>query len=960
MLPLLLLALLAIAEHTSARPAHPLHITVLGDSPSLRLAGQDAARYLRLLLCGHGPATSACIAQSPTLPAPGLPSVLIATVGALSAAQLAALPAGHLSQLTGDAHLVAPVGGGVTLCTGATPRAALYAVYTLLEALGARFYLTGDVLPQPNASLSLPAAPILSVPLFAERGLNPFHDFPMGPDWWTLEYFKLLGTQMAKMKMNKWGFHTYPAPSAGFEPLAWVGTAAQYDAATGAVLPADGGAYTSSWYLTQDFPRGNVPGSVSRATSDYCCGASLPFPRDCYGSQAQAQQCWPATAQDSAAVLNGAAELLQGAFAWGARTGGISACLGSEMPLVPPPGSTASTAELYAGMFGRAAAAIPAADCWWLWTTEAVEDHGNGKGYPQNNPLWEQLRLEIGTALAARDAAAPALAVGANGWCLGPGDNSSYFDKVVADPRFSLAAIDGCLGWCDVDPAFAEVKAHPATVVAWMEDDLGLAGAELWVQRTLDHAADAARYNASGLLGLLWRTFETAPQVAALAAAGWNTTTTTAATTSSPSAPPTASALSLYTDFCTASFGAATAQVCASLFLSLDGAAPGAPTFEPQRSLLPRGCQACCGGPVQPLGGQEGAVAVLNTSAWEAWGGAVAGAGASARAAQWVGLMLYHAALSEACLAAQRLAVAAGQVVDEASAREVGFPALAALTWAWTDMMTALLGYASTPGELGMVAAHEGGNWPSYFLSTAGPILTYASACAQVDSPQSACFWDNYTSPSGRVLPHTVSLNSASNTREGCAGACAAAGYPLAGVEFGVACFCGAALPPASASLPASACAAMPCAGAPREGCGAADIISVYPSHCPAAPGVPPGLLPSSGYAGAAPRLWLSAPRSTVGAEEGGVAVEAVVLAGPGGGAVAVSAVWWVVPGSGSGGNSSTPLVYEGGGRGIWSALLPLPTDPQAVLEYVVVAQWPGGGSTAVPVEGAQSVVVVA
>ena len=36
-----------------------------------------------------------------------------------------------------------------------------------------------------------------------------------------------------------------------------------------------------------------------------------------------------------------------------------------------------------------------------------------------------------------------------------------------------------------------------------LEDDEGLAGAELWVARTRDHAAHAASYAASGLLGLL-------------------------------------------------------------------------------------------------------------------------------------------------------------------------------------------------------------------------------------------------------------------------------------------------------------------------------------------------------------------------------------------------------------------------------------------------------------------------
>ncbi len=744
---------------------------------------------------------------------------------------------------------------------------------------------------------------------------------------------------------------SYPFHSAGPEPLAWVGTTAQFDPASGAVLPEGGGAYVSSWYLTEDFPRGNLPGSVTRATSSYCCGAALAFPRDCYGSDAQASQCWPTSAQDSAAVLNNAAALLQGAFAWGAKTGGISACLGSEMPLVPPPGSNASTAELYEGMFGRAAAAIPAADCFWLWTTEAVEDHGNGKGYPQSNPLWGQLTGEIYTALQARDRAAPGLAVGTNGWCLGPGDNASYFDLVINDPRFSLASIDGSLGWCDVDPSFASVKRHPATVIPWMEDDLGLAGGELWVERTLAHAADAARFNASGLLGILWRTFETSPQIAALATAAW----VQQQQQPSPSAPPPPSTASVYGDFCTANFGAATAATCTALFLSMDGAVPGAPTFDATRSRLPRGCQACCGGPVEPLGGQEGPIRTLNTTAWEVWASGVVGAGASARAWQWVGLMQYHAALSNACYSAQRLAEAAAAVVDAETAREIGFPALAAMSWAWTAMMTALLGYATSPGQLGMVGAHEGMNWPSNFLTAAGSILRYTSACAPVESPASACFWDNYTL-TGRALPHTVTLDSASNSREWCAGACAQQGYPLAGVEFGVACFCGTVPPPASTALPNAACAAMPCAGALGEGCGAADIISVFPSACPAAPGVPPNLFPSAAFAGSAPRMWLSAPRSTVGTEEGGVAVEAVVLAAqqPSG----VSAVWWTLPGSG---NTTTPLARVGGeSRGLWAASLPLPADSNTVLEYIVVAQWQGSGATVtVPVEGAVSVVVV-
>jgi hypothetical protein len=143
-------------------------------SSELRLARADAARYSRLLRCGHGPAV--CAPPSP-------PATIFIGVASELPPLLASAPFNGSGSalgsvaLVGDAHLVAPVASGV-VCVGATPRGALYAVYTLLEALGARFYLTGDALPAPNASLALPTAPLLRAPVFAERGLNPFHDFP--------------------------------------------------------------------------------------------------------------------------------------------------------------------------------------------------------------------------------------------------------------------------------------------------------------------------------------------------------------------------------------------------------------------------------------------------------------------------------------------------------------------------------------------------------------------------------------------------------------------------------------------------------------------------------------------------------------------------------------------------------------------------------------------------------------
>ena len=943
LLPLLLL-------RCAATPfAEPWIVYSAHSSPPL--AARDAVRYLRLLRCGWDASCSSSVLLAPAgeLPEAGGwrgRAVLVAPLADVPAEVLAALPHLPAAAAGGDAHAFATaalVGGAeVTLCTGAGPSGTLYSVYALLRSLGARFYIAGDVLPPPAPALALPRAgapPAVAVPIFARRGLLPFADFSVGVDFWSADEYRAVGTQMVKAGMNFWGFHTYPFLSAGPEPSVWVGTVGDFDAASGNVTLA--GAYVSSWYLTQHFPRGNLPGEVSRPTSSYAAGAAALFDRNCYGSPAQAAECWPTTPAASAAVLNNAAALLESAFSWAARMG-VATCLGIEVPLVPPPGSNASLAELYTGIFARAAAATPSVACMWLWTTEAVEDHGNGRGLPQSNPLWARLAAEIGVALAARDAAAPAMAVGVNGWTLGPGDNASYFDRVIDDARFSLSAIDGCLGWCAVDPAYANVTRHAATVIPWMEDDEGLAGAELWVNRTLDHASHAAGYAASGLLGLLWRTWETEPQLAALAAAGWST----------PDGQPLTDA-AVYADWCAANFGADTAATCASLFLGLDGAAGGGGgTFSPAAALLPRGGQGCCGGPLSPQG-EAGPLRFLNTSAVEAWAASVTGAAAGERARRWAGLLVYHASMTTVCEAGQALQAAMPRVVDEASAREFGFPALAALSWAWTAMLTALLEVTTTAGELGMLAAHEGSNGPSNFFSIAAPLRPYMAACPPYDAPAAACFADNYTR-TGRALPYTVTLSNAGCSREWCAQACVDAGYALAGVEFGVACFCGDAMPPPADALPVAACAAMACAGAPAERCGDADVISIFPAACPAAPDLPPGLLPARGYAGAR-RAWQMPVRTTVAAAEGGLDVRVAVLAPAPPAAVALT--WWLVPGPAA--NETLPLTLVAAGRGLWHARVPLPADDSKVLVYVVDVAFDDGGRLAVPVEGAQTVVVL-
>jgi hypothetical protein len=330
-----------------------------------------------------------------------------------------------------------------------------------------------------------------------------------------------------------------------------------------------------------------------------------------------------------------------------------------------------------------------------------------------------------------------------------------------------------------------------------------------------------------------------------------------------------------------------------------------------------------------------------------------------------VGLMRYHASMAVLSSAGQAMAAAAALVHDAASAEQYGFPALAAMSWAYTSMLTALLAFAETPGELGMLVAHEGANWPSNFLPLAAPLLPFMSACAPVSDPSSHCFPDELGPGRTRVLPYQVTLSSGANSREWCASQCSAHGYAWAGVEFGVACFCGPQLPQLQ-ELPASACSAMPCAAAAGEACGGSDIISVFPAQCAQAPGLPPGLLPPAGYQGA-PRAFQTAVRSTVSAAEGSLQLELAVLAQAAPETVQVT--WWwvfgqpVVARAAASANSSALLQLSAPGRGLYQASIPLApgaAQSSALLEYVLLVSWgQSGTAVAVPVEGARTVLVL-
>ena len=100
------------------------------------------------------------------------------------------------------------------IITGMTPTATLYAAYRFAHAIGVRFFLKGDFIPSAHRATddddkkSIPHLHEDSTPTFELRGLQPFHDFFEGPDWWDVDQYKSVLAQMTKLRMNFIGFHT--------------------------------------------------------------------------------------------------------------------------------------------------------------------------------------------------------------------------------------------------------------------------------------------------------------------------------------------------------------------------------------------------------------------------------------------------------------------------------------------------------------------------------------------------------------------------------------------------------------------------------------------------------------------------------------------------------------------------------------------------------------------------------
>lgn len=393
----------------------------------------------------------------------------------------------------------------------------LYGAYRFAELMGVRFYLHGDVIPDERLK-ELPVMNETGKPLFALRGIQPFHDFMEGPDWWNQDDYLAYLSQLAKLRMNFIGLHCYPEGDVGPEPLVWIGLTNDL-AADGAVAFS----YSASWANTAKGTFGYAP----KNTGQYAGGAHLLFPADACGPDvAEGLMPRPVSPEQCNEMFNRVGHQMNAVFAQ-ARALGIRTCIGTETPLTIPkqvrqrlqqlglnPTDTHTVRALYTGMFQRIAAAYPV-DYYWLWTPEGWTWSGNK---PEE---WESTTRDLQAALdALRDLGHP-FTLATSGWVLGPAHRRAALDDFL--PKSSpMSCINQQVGHAGVEPAFANIIGRPKWAIPWMENDPNMVGPQPWAARMRHDAVDARRLGCTGLFGIHWRTKALAPNVSALAAAAWD------------------------------------------------------------------------------------------------------------------------------------------------------------------------------------------------------------------------------------------------------------------------------------------------------------------------------------------------------------------------------------------------------------------------------------------------------
>jgi len=407
----------------------------------------------------------------------------------------------------------------------------LYGAYRFAEKLGVSFGLDEDIVPDVPLVGDWPEINEIGKPRFALRGLQPFHDFSVGPDWWNLHDYQSVLSQMAKLRMNFIGFHTYPSwnPSAGPEANVWIGLPEDVDEQGNVRFGYEAGVVTTrrGWEV-RPYP-----------TGQYASGAGLLFENDDYGPDFMLDCLdWPKRGEAAAAMFNRYGDLQKKAFTH-ARRLGIKTCVGTETPLGVPkllatrlkdkgmnPDDPAVIRRLYEGTFLRIMRKMPV-DYYWFWAPETWLGMEPGcSGWEITTTANVERDLSLAEA-AAKSVQAP-FGWATCGWRLGTRADPLWMDK-HAPKGWAASSLSTSAGRDPVEKHYGTMTARPRWVIGWAEDD-GTAGAhcctcwdlQLWVERMFANSSDALRYGCEGMLAIHWRTSAIAPNITALAQAGWS------------------------------------------------------------------------------------------------------------------------------------------------------------------------------------------------------------------------------------------------------------------------------------------------------------------------------------------------------------------------------------------------------------------------------------------------------
>ena len=489
--------------------------------------------------------------------------------------------------------------GKSILIAGGDDQGVLYGVYQFLEEQGIWFDLSGDIIPDEKRSCDFAEIDKTGKPVFEKRGLQPFHDFPEGPDYWDNDTYQAVISQLPKMKMNFLGFHTYPEGwvNGQAEPTVWIGLPEDVnDDGTVSFSYPSTFANTSRKHmppLTGQLPWSYAP----MATSDFVAGASMLFDKDAYGADfLNGHFPMPNTPEAMNEVFNNTGRMLHDAFSL-AKELGVKTAIGTEIPITIPirvkermlekgfdPQSEAGLKEIYKGIFKRIESTHPL-DFYWLWTSESWLWEGHAD--EQQDEAIRQLKIiqEVWNEMK------PNFKLATCGWTLGPPKSPTAFQQLLPEGS-AMASINHMLGFAPVSPDFANVTTVDTWAIPWLEDDPGLCHPQLWAGRVRRDAADALHYGSEGLMGIHWRTRELSPQFGALARAGWSHDswnpylTDKALADKRPGEAGLARDLPIkdyYLDWCKTMFGKNVGEELATIFTTLDGG-----TGEDRKSRIPR------------------------------------------------------------------------------------------------------------------------------------------------------------------------------------------------------------------------------------------------------------------------------------------------------------------------------------------------------------------------------------